>query len=254
MSNRREFLSLATTLATTLAGTLTAGLLSPPAQAQPATATTTATTTAAATPVAGMPAVGPFALPPLPYADTALAPVISAQTVGFHYHKHHQGYVDTVNRLTAGTAMAAQPLETVIRTTTSDPAQAALFNAAAQVWNHSFYWNSLRPDGGGTPPLALKTRLDSAFGSVDACRKALLAAATAQFGSGWVWLVADGDQLRVIRTPNAETPLTQGLKPLLTLDVWEHAYYLDYQNRRADYAAAVIDRLLNWEFALSQLG
>ncbi len=250
MSNRREFLSLATTLATTLAGTLTAGLLSPPAQAQPATATTTAT----ATPVAGTPAVGPFALPPLPYADTALAPVISAQTVGFHYHKHHQGYVDTVNRLTAGTAMAAQPLETVIRTTTSDPAQAALFNAAAQVWNHSFYWNSLRPDGGGTPPLALKTRLDSAFGSVDACRKALLAAATAQFGSGWVWLVADGDQLRVIRTPNAETPLTQGLKPLLTLDVWEHAYYLDYQNRRADYAAAVIDRLLNWEFALSQLG
>ena len=250
MSNRREFLSLATTLATTLAGTLTAGLLSPPAQAQPATATTTAT----ATPVAGTPAVGPFALPPLPYADTALAPVISAQTVGFHYHKHHQGYVDTVNRLTAGTAMAAQPLETVIRTTTSDPAQAALFNAAAQVWNHSFYWNSLRPDGGGTPPLALKTRLDSAFGSVDACRKALLAAATAQFGSGWVWLVADGDQLRVIRTPNAETPLTQGLKPLLTLDVWEHAYYLDYQNRRADYAAAVIDLLLNWEFALSQLG
>jgi Fe-Mn family superoxide dismutase len=250
MSNRREFLSLATTLATTLAGTLTAGLLSPPAQAQP----TTATTTAAATPVAGTPAVGPFALPPLRYADTALAPVISAQTVGFHYHKHHQGYVDTVNRLTAGTAMAAQPLETVIRTTTSDPAQAALFNAAAQVWNHSFYWNSLRPDGGGTPPLALKTRLDSAFGSVDACRKALLAAATAQFGSGWVWLVADGDQLRVIRTPNAETPLTQGLKPLLTLDVWEHAYYLDYQNRRADYAAAVIDRLLNWEFALSQLG
>lgn len=250
MSNRREFLSLATTLATTLAGTLTAGLLSPPAQAQPATATTKA----AATPVAGTPAVGPFALPPLPYADTALAPVISAQTVGFHYHKHHQGYVDTVNRLTAGTVLAAQPLETVIRTTTSDPAQAALFNAAAQVWNHSFYWNSLRPDGGGTPPLALKTRLDSAFGSVDACRKALLAAATAQFGSGWVWLVADGDQLRVIRTPNAETPLTQGLKPLLTLDVWEHAYYLDYQNRRADYAAAVIDRLLNWEFALSQLG
>ena len=193
------------------------------------------------------------ALPTLPYPIDALDPVLSASTLGHHHGKHHKGYVDNLNRLLAGTELAGQPLENVILRSASQPAQAAIFNNAAQVWNHNFYWQSLRPKGGGEPPAELKHRLDEAFGSVAACKKELAAAAMAQFGSGWAWLVADGERLRVVRTSNAELPLTQGLRPLLTVDVWEHAYYIDYQNRRADYANAVVDRLINWEFALENL-
>jgi len=193
------------------------------------------------------------ALPPLPYPIDALDPVLSANTLGHHHGKHHKGYVDNLNRLLAGTEFAGQPLENLILQSAGQPAQAAVFNNAAQVWNHNFYWQSLRPRGGGEPPAELKHRLDEAFGSVAACRKELAAAAMAQFGSGWAWLVADGERLRVVRTSNAELPLTQGLRPLLTLDVWEHAYYIDYQNRRADYTNAVLDRLINWEFALENL-
>jgi Fe-Mn family superoxide dismutase len=153
------------------------------------------------------------ALPTLPYPIDALDPVLSASTLGHHHGKHHKGYVDNLNRLLTGTELAGQPLENVILRSASQPAQAAIFNNAAQVWNHNFYWQSLRPKGGGEPPAELKHRLDEAFGSVAACKKELAAAAMAQFGSGWAWLVADGERLRVVRTSNAELPLTQGLRP-----------------------------------------
>ncbi|WNV04262.1 superoxide dismutase [Candidatus Methylospira mobilis] len=193
-------------------------------------------------------------LPPLPYAENALEPVITANTIGFHYGKHHKGYVDNLNKLVAGTEYADLPLEKIITATAGRADKAAIFNNAAQIWNHTFYWNSLKPKGGGEPPAALKRKIEAAFGSVDACRKELAAAAVSQFGSGWAWLVLDGDRLKVIKTANADTPLTTGMKPLLAIDVWEHAYYLDYQNRRADYVNAVLDRLLNWEFASTNAG
>ena len=199
-------------------------------------------------------ASAPIVLPPLPYADNALAPVISANTIGFHYGRHHRGYLDNLNKLIGGTAFADMPLEKIVAATAGKADQTAIFNNAAQTWNHTFYWQSLRPGGGGEPPAALKQRIEAAFGSVDACRKELSAAAVGQFASGWAWLVADQGNLKVTKTGNADTPLTTGLKPLLTIDVWEHAYYLDYQNRRADYVNAVIDKLLNWEFAAKILG
>ncbi len=199
-------------------------------------------------------AASPILLPALPWADSALAPVISANTIGFHYGKHHKGYVDNLNRLVAGSDLADLPLEKIIAATAGKADKTAIFNNAAQIWNHSFYWNSLRPNGGGEPPAALKKQIEASFGSVDALKKELATAATAQFGSGWAWLVADGAKLKVIRTANADLPQTAGLKPLLTIDVWEHAYYLDYQNRRADYVNALIDKLLNWEFAQQNLG
>ena len=199
-------------------------------------------------------AAAPVVLPPLPWADTALAPVISANTIGFHYGKHHQGYVTNLNKLVAGTPFTDQSLEQIVRATAGKAEQAGIFNNAAQVWNHTFYWQSLKPGGGGEPPAALKAKIEASFGSVEACREELTKAATSQFGSGWAWLVADGGVLKVVKTGNAETPLTGSMKPLLTIDVWEHAYYLDYQNRRADYVAAVLDKLINWEFALKNLG
>ena len=199
-------------------------------------------------------ASAPIVLPPLPYADNALAPVISANTIGFHYGRHHRGYLDNLNKLIGGTAFADMPLEKIVAATAGKADQTAIFNNAAQTWNHTFYWQSLRPGGGGEPPAALKQRIEAAFGSVDACRKELSAAAVGQFASGWAWLVADQGNLKVTKTGNADTLLTTGLKPLLTIDVWEHAYYLDYQNRRADYVNAVIDKLLNWEFAAKNLG
>ena len=199
-------------------------------------------------------AASPILLPALPWVDTALAPVISANTIGFHYGKHHKGYVDNLNRLLAGSDLADLPLEKIVAATAGKADKTAIFNNAAQIWNHTFYWNSLRPNGGGEPPAALKKRIEASFGSVDALKKELATAATSQFGSGWAWLVADGDKLKVIKTANADLPQTAGLKPLLTIDVWEHAYYLDYQNRRADYVNALIDKLINWEFALQNLG
>lgn len=192
-------------------------------------------------------------LPALPYAENALEPVISARTIEFHYGKHHKGYVDNLNKMVEGTVYAGQTLERVIGETSGKIAKTAIFNNASQAWNHAFYWKSLSPDGGGEPPEALKKMIEAAFGTLDACKKELAAAATAQFGSGWAWLVLDGAVLRVVKTSNANSPLAKGMKPLLTLDVWEHAYYLDYQNRRSDYVAAVIDKLLNWEFAAENL-
>jgi superoxide dismutase, Fe-Mn family len=196
----------------------------------------------------------PHVLPQLPYAENALDPVISASTIAFHYGKHHKAYVDNLNKLLAGSEFAKLPLEKLILETAGKSDMAGIFNNAAQIWNHTFYWHSLKPNGGGEPPLALKQKIDAAFGGVDACKKELVTAATAQFGSGWAWLVQDGGKLKVVKTGNAETPLVKGMKPLLTLDVWEHAYYLDYQNRRPDYANAVVDKLLNWGFAADNLG
>jgi Fe-Mn family superoxide dismutase len=193
-------------------------------------------------------------LPPLPFADNALEPVISANTLSFHYGKHHKAYVDNLNKLIAGTEYADMPLEKIVAATAGKADKTAIFNNAAQTWNHTFYWRSLRAKGGGEPPAALKQKIDASFGSVEACKKELAAAAMAQFGSGWAWLVLDGDKLKVVKTANAETPLTSAAKPLLTIDVWEHAYYLDYQNRRADYVNAVLDKLINWEFALQNIG
>jgi Fe-Mn family superoxide dismutase len=199
-------------------------------------------------------AASPHVLPPLPYADGALAPVISAHTISFHYGKHHKGYVDTLNKLVAGTEFADLPLEKIIAATAGKADKSAIFNNAAQIWNHTFYWSSLRPKGGGEPPAGLKSRIEAAFGTVDACKKELSAAALAQFGSGWVWLVLDGSKLAVVKTGNAAVPTTTGMKPLVCIDVWEHAYYLDYQNRRADHVNALLDSLINWEFAASNLG
>lgn len=199
-------------------------------------------------------AVAPHVLPPLPYAENALETVISARTISFHYGKHHKAYVDNLNKLIAGTEFASLSLEKIITGAAGRPERIAIFNNAAQAWNHAFYWRSLRPNGGGEPPAALKHRIDASFGSVNACKKELAAAAVGQFGSGWAWLVLDGGKLKVVKTANADCPLTTAAKPLLTVDVWEHAYYLDYQNRRADYLTAVLDKLINWEFALQNAG
>jgi Fe-Mn family superoxide dismutase len=199
-------------------------------------------------------AAAPLVLAPLPYAENALEPVITAHTIGFHYGKHHKGYVDNLNKLVAGTEYAELSLEKIIAATAGQAEKASIFNNAAQIWNHTFYWNSMKPKGGGEPPAALKQRMEAAFGSVDACKKELAGTAVSQFGSGWAWLVLDGDKLKIVKTANAETPMTKGLKPLLTVDVWEHAYYLDYQNRRADYVTALLDKLINWEFALQNIG
>jgi Fe-Mn family superoxide dismutase len=213
--------------------------------------------TPAAAPVTPAPAAaptGPFTLPPLPYADNALDPVISANTLGFHHGKHHQAYVDNLNKAVLGTPYADMPLEKIIAATFGLADKGAVFNNAAQHWNHSFYWRSLKGQGGGEPGGALRQKIEASFGSVDACRKELLTAATTQFGSGWAWLAQDGAKLVVVKTGNADSPLNKGQKPLLAIDVWEHAYYLDYQNRRADYVNALIGKLLNWNFAAENLG
>lgn len=196
----------------------------------------------------------PHVLPALPYEENALAPVISANTIGFHYGKHHKGYVDNLNKLVAGTEFATMSLEKIIAGTAGKVDKAAIFNNAAQIWNHTFYWKCLMPKGGGEPPAVLKQKIEASFETVDALKKELAAAAVAQFGSGWAWLVLDGDKLKVIKTGNADMPIPTGMKPILTIDVWEHAYYLDYQNRRVDYANAVLDKLINWDFAAENLG
>ncbi len=192
-------------------------------------------------------------LPALPYADNALDPFISARTLGFHYGKHHKAYVDKANSLIAKTELADATLEDIIRKTAGKPDQIALFNNAAQVWNHTFYWRSMRAKGGGKPTGKIAEKIDTAFGSYDNFKKEFSEAALAQFGSGWAWLVLDGPALKIVKTPNADTPLAKGQKALMTLDVWEHAYYLDYQNRRSDYSIAFLDNLVNWEFANENL-
>ena len=187
-------------------------------------------------------------LPPLPYPEGALAPHISARTLSFHYGRHHAGYVAKLAGLMGGTAYEGSTLEESV----VGAGPGTLFDNAAQAWNHDFYWPSLSPDGGGAPGGALAGAVDRAFGSADAFKEEFAAAARSKFGSGWVWLAADGDSLRIDATDNADTPLAHGLTPLLTIDVWEHAYYLDYQNDRAAYVDAFVERLIDWESAATR--
>jgi superoxide dismutase, Fe-Mn family len=199
-------------------------------------------------------ASGPFSLPPLPYPEEALAPVISATTIGFHYGKHHRAYVDNLNKAVAGTELAGKSLDDIVKATAGDPARVGVFNNAAQDWNHTFYWNSMRPNGGGVPTGTIADHIKDSFGDYAKFRQEFATAAVTQFGSGWAWLVQDQDKkLKLVTTANADTPMAQGITCLLTCDVWEHAYYLDYQNRRPDYVNAWLDNLVNWDFAARQL-
>lgn len=187
-------------------------------------------------------------LPPLPYSYDALSPFISAETLHFHYDKHHQTYVDNLNKLIQGKPQESQNLEDIIMS--SHTTEKGIFNNAAQVWNHSFYWNSMKPQGGGNPTGGLAQAIESDFGSFDKMKDLFKQAAVSQFGSGWAWLVVNEDQkLEILQTGNAELPLTLGKKALVTCDVWEHAYYIDYRNVRAEYVGKFLDQLVNWDFA-----
>ena len=194
----------------------------------------------------------PLVQPPLPFADTALEPVISAETFSFHHGKHHKGYFDTLAKFVAGTPMEGQTLEAIILATAGDPATAKIFNNAAQCWNHNFYWNSLSPTA-QAPSGDLEVALIRDFGSVEAAKDALAQVSIDRFGTGWGWLVLDGTTLKAVSTDDADLPFVHGQVPLLTVDVWEHAYYLDYQNRRPDHVKAIVDGHLNWQFAAGRL-
>ncbi len=195
-----------------------------------------------------------FSLPDLPYAQDALEPHISAQTLSFHHGKHHNAYVSNLNGLVAGTEFEGKSLEDIMVATAGMAEKAGIFNNAAQIWNHTFYWHSMAPNGGGLPSGALKDKIEQDFGSFDAFVVAFKAAGATQFGSGWAWLVLNrAGTLEVVKTLNAECPLTDGKTPLLTMDVWEHAYYLDFQNRRPDYIATFLANLVNWQFAAENL-
>lgn len=194
-----------------------------------------------------------FVKEPLPYNQDALAPTISADTMGFHYDKHYTGYVKKANALTKGMGYAGKTAEAVIQMTVGDASEAAVFNNAAQAWNHAYFFKCLKPEGGGAPEGLLAEMIDTTFGSFVDFKEVFLTAAKDQFGSGWVWLVLEEGKLAVVTGANADTPLAHGLTPLFTVDVWEHAYYLDYQNRRVDFVKAVLDNLANWDFVADQL-
>lgn len=196
---------------------------------------------------------GEIQQPPLPYPDNALEPWMSAKTISFHYGKHHKTYVDNCNNLIKGTALAGKSLEEIIKAVSGKADQAAIFNNSAQAWNHSFFWKSMKSNGGGAPTGVLAQKIAAAFGDLEGFKKQFSEAAMTQFGSGWAWLVIDGDALKIVKTGNADTPMARGLRTLLTIDVWEHAYYLDYQNRRKDFVQAFLDHLVNWDFAAQQL-
>ena len=189
-----------------------------------------------------------FELPPLPYAQDALAPHISAETLEYHYGKHHQTYVDNLNKAVAGTDNENASLDSIIMS-----AEGPLFNNAAQVWNHTFFWSCLAPNGGGQPTGAILDRINADFGSYDAFRAQITEAGLTQFGSGWAWLVEDGGKLAIMKTPNADLPMKHGVKALFTIDVWEHAYYIDYRNARAKFIDVVLDNLINWNFVAENM-
>lgn len=194
-----------------------------------------------------------FELPALPYAQDALEPHISANTLSFHYGKHHQAYVTNLNNLVKDTPLASQSLEEVIMASAKDASKGGIFNNAAQVWNHTFYWNSMKPNGGGKPTGAIAAKIDSDLGGYDEFVKEFKNAGATQFGSGWAWLVLDAGKLKITKTPNADLPMAHGQTALLTMDVWEHAYYLDFQNRRPDYISTFLDHLVNWDFVNANL-
>ncbi|HTV45506.1 MAG TPA: superoxide dismutase [Stellaceae bacterium] len=194
-----------------------------------------------------------FELPPLPYPKNALEPHISERTMDFHYGRHHQAYVTNLNNLVKGSPMESQSLEDIIKATHRDSSKTGIFNNAAQVWNHTFFWHSMKPQGGGAPSGDLAAAINRDCGGLDKFRETFKATSAGQFGSGWGWLVAERGQLKIVATANALTPLAEGQTALLTCDVWEHAYYLDYQNRRPDFIQAFLDHLINWDFAAQNL-
>jgi Fe-Mn family superoxide dismutase len=194
-----------------------------------------------------------ISLPSLPYDKDALSPFISANTLDFHYGKHHKAYVDNLNKLIEGTDLDKLSLEEIIKISSKDAAKTGIFNNAAQSWNHAFYWQCLKAGGGGKPAGEIARMIDATWGSYEKFAEELKNAGTTQFGSGWAWLVLDGKDLKITKTANADTPLAYEQKPLLTIDVWEHAYYLDYQNRRPDYLTTVIQNLINWDFVNANL-
>ena len=195
-----------------------------------------------------------FMLPKLPFEKDALEPHISAKTLDFHHGKHHSAYITNLNKLIEGTALAGEPLEEIIKKTVNDVTQAGIFNNAAQAWNHTFYWNSIKPNRGGMPTGNIAQKINADFGNYNNFIENLKNAGLTQFGSGWAWLVLKNGKLEIIKTSNADTPIAHGMKPLLTVDIWEHAYYLDYQNRRVDYINAVLDKLINWDFVAENFG
>lgn len=190
-----------------------------------------------------------FSLPELPYANDALAPHISEETISYHYSKHHSSYVNKLNDMIEGTDHANHSLEEIILETSKNADKQGIFNNAAQVWNHTFYWHSMKPSGGGNPSGLIESKITEDFGSVEEFNKQFSAAGGAQFGSGWAWLVLNNGKLEIVKTPNAENPITEGKTPLLTMDVWEHAYYIDYRNSRPDYMNVFLESLVNWDFA-----
>jgi Fe-Mn family superoxide dismutase len=194
-----------------------------------------------------------FTLPPLPYAPTALQPHMSEQTFSFHHAKHHQAYVTNLNNLIKDTPKDKKSLEELIQESAKDAAQVGIFNNAAQVWNHTFFWSCMKPNGGGKPTGDVASGIDKAFGGLDKFKEQFKAAAVGQFGSGWAWLVAEKGELKITKTANADLPMVHGQTALLTCDVWEHAYYLDYQNRRPDFVQAFLDHLVNWDFVAQNL-
>ncbi|MFH1217506.1 MAG: superoxide dismutase [Pseudomonadota bacterium] len=192
-------------------------------------------------------------LPDLPYGKDALAPHISSNTLDFHHGKHHNAYVTNLNKLVEGTDLAGKTVEEIILNSANKADKIGIFNNAAQVWNHTFYWQSMKPGGGGLPTGKIAQKIDSDFGGYDNFTKELKNGGLTQFGSGWAWLVVKNDKLSIMKTSNADTPIAHGLKPLMTVDVWEHAYYLDYQNRRGDYIDTFIANLINWDFVNANL-
>jgi superoxide dismutase, Fe-Mn family len=194
-----------------------------------------------------------FELPPLPYPKNALEPHISERTMDFHHGRHHQAYVTNLNNLIQGQPFERQSLEDIIKGTYKDSSKTGVFNNAAQVWNHTFFWHSMKPQGGGAPSGDVAAAINRDCGGLDKFKEQFKAAAVGQFGSGWAWLVADRGQLKIVPTPNAVNPLAEGQHALLTCDVWEHAYYLDYQNRRPDFVQTFLDHLINWDFVTQNL-
>jgi Fe-Mn family superoxide dismutase len=194
-----------------------------------------------------------FELPNLPYERNALAPHISENTLNFHYGKHHQAYVTNLNKLVAGTELESKSLEEVIKISAADASKAGIFNNSAQVWNHTFYWNSMKPNGGGKPTGEVLAKIEESFGSYEDFATAFKQAGATQFGSGWAWLVLENGKLKITKTANADTPLTTNAKPLMTMDVWEHAYYLDFQNARPSYMDTFLNHLVNWDFVAANL-
>lgn len=194
-----------------------------------------------------------FELPALPYPMNALEPHTSAKTLDFHHGKHHQAYVTNLNNLVKDSPMASQSLEQLIKTSYKDDSKIGIFNNAAQVWNHTFFWNCMKPAGGGAPTGNVAAAIDRDLGGLAKFKDDFKAAAVGQFGSGWAWLVVDGGKLKITRTANAVNPLAEGQTALLTCDVWEHAYYLDFQNRRPDFVQAFLDHLVNWDFVAQNL-